>query len=140
MVTILLDIPPRTVHPNARTHWANRAKATKAVRSAAFVTTINARAAGISIPRDALLNVRCRWYFRDRRHRDTDNLLAWLKAAFDGIADGLGYDDRRFVHWPAVVDCDRDRPRVEVDLWPIVEGQGATACIASPSSEPTGPC
>ena len=139
MVTISLDIPPRTVHPNARTHWATRSRATKAVRTAAYYEAISATSNGSTIPPDALLNVRCRWFFRDRRRRDTDNLLAWMKAAFDGIADGLGYDDRRFVHWPAVVDCDRDRPRVEVDLWPIVEGQGATACIASPSSGPTRP-
>ena len=137
MVTISLDIPPLTVHPNARTHWAIRSKATKSVRCGARIATLNATARGSTSPPDAILNVRCRWYFRDRRRRDTDNLLAWMKAAFDGIADGLGYDDRRFVHWPAVVDCDRDRPRVEVDLWPIEEGQGAAACIASPSSEPT---
>jgi len=137
VVTISLDIPPRTVHPNARTHWATRSRATKSIRCAARIAILNETARGSTIPPDALLNVRCRWFFRDRRRRDTDNLLAWMKAAFDGIADGLGYDDRRFVHWPASVDCDRDRPRVEVDLWPIVEGQGATACIASPSSGPT---
>lgn len=33
----------------------------------------------------------------DRRRYDRDNLIARMKAAIDGIADGLGIDDNLFV-------------------------------------------
>lgn len=41
----------------------------------------------------------CVFYFKDKRRRDRDNLLASLKAAFDGIADaGIVSDDSSFRH------------------------------------------
>ena len=147
MVTVSLPLPDRCLSPNARTHWAVRSKAAKRWHEVAVARTAealryrsqSARPETSLRPNDPI-GVRCRWFFRDRRRRDADNLLASMKHAFDGIAEALKVDDRTFVHWPAVIGYDRDRPRVEVDLWPIgSEGQGATTCQALPSSVPMPP-
>jgi Holliday junction resolvase RusA-like endonuclease len=84
--------------------------------------------------RSGPIHVRCRWFMKDRRRRDADNLLGSMKAAFDGIADALGFDDSGFVHWPCTIGYDRERPRVEVDLWDS-EGQGVEPCRPYPSSD-----
>ena len=141
MVTVCLPIPDRCLSPNARSHWAVRSKAAKRQHAVAFFDTVEVlEMPGVTFQPAETNGVRCRWFFRDRRRRDADNLLASMKHAFDGIAEALGVDDRTFVHWPAVIGYDRDRPRVEVDLWPIgSEGQGATTCQASPSSVPMRP-
>lgn len=149
MLTFTLPIPDRCLSPNARAHWAIRSKAAKRIHAVAYCETADTLNAlpgqDWTILRSHFrsaepIGVRCRWFCRDCRRRDTDNLLASMKHAFDGIAEALGVDDRIFVHWPAVVGYDRDRPRVEVDLWPLgSEGQGATACQPSPSSEPIRP-
>jgi len=141
VVTICLPIPDRCLSPNARSHWAVRSKAAKRQHAVAFFDTVEVlEMPGVTFQPAETNGVRCRWFFRDRRRRDADNLLASMKHAFDGIAEALGVDDRTFVHWPAVIGYDRDRPRVEVDLWPIgSEGQGATTCQASPSSVPMPP-
>ena len=142
MVTVTLPIPDRCLSPNRPSHWAVKAKAAKRQHAVAFCETaevlhdltIHGGTMSKSDLRSAAtLGVRCRWFCRDRRRRDTDNLLASMKHAFDGIAEALGVDDRIFVHWPAVVGYDRDRPRVEVEVWPLdAEGQGATVCRQSP--------
>ena len=141
MVTVCLAIPDRCLSPNARSHWAVRSKAAKRQHAVAFFDTVEVlEMPGVTFQPAQTHGVRCRWFFRDRRRRDADNLLASMKHAFDGIAEAVGVDDRTFVHWPAVIGYDRDRPRVEVDLWPIgSEGQGATTCLASPSSVPMPP-
>ena len=141
MVTVSLPLPDRCLSPNARSHWAVRSKAAKRQHAVAFFETVEVlEMPGVTFQPAETNGVRCRWFFRDRRRRDADNLLASMKHAFDGIAEALEVDDRTFVHWPAVIGYDRDRPRVEVDLWPIgSEGQGATTCQVSPSSVPMPP-
>ena len=141
MVTVTLPLPDRCLSPNARTHWAVKSKAAKRQHAVAYCETAEVlQWPGVSLGTmpnqrftpDQTFGVRCRWFFRDRRRRDADNLLASMKHAFDGIAEALGVDDRTFVHWPAEIGYDRDRPRVEVSLWPLgSEGQGAIACQAS---------
>lgn len=46
----------------------------------------------------ANLETRMRMAFHgpDARSRDEDNLVARMKAAIDGVADGLGVNDSRF--------------------------------------------
>ena len=56
-----------------------------------------------------------RFFFKTRRRRDRDNLLASLKAAFDGLADaGLVADDSGLIHMPVEQYIDRADPRVEL--------------------------
>lgn len=42
----------------------------------------------------------------DGRHRDLDNMLAASKAVLDGVAEGLGIDDKRFR--PIILDVKQD--------------------------------
>ena len=42
----------------------------------------------------------------DGRHRDLDNMLAACKATLDGIAEGLGVNDRTFR--PIIIDAAQD--------------------------------
>ena len=51
----------------------------------------------------------------DKRHRDADNAISSLKAHFDGIAEALGVNDKRFL--PSFEFCEPEKPgRVEVVL------------------------
>ena len=44
------------------------------------------------------VDIQCEFCTPDRRARDEDNLVATMKAGFDGIADRLGINDRKFHH------------------------------------------
>jgi len=73
--------------PNARLHWARRAKVAKRERRAAWLAT-----SGWILPVDggaAVTLVRLA-----PRRLDDDNLRGVLKAIRDGVADRLGIDDR----------------------------------------------
>lgn len=98
-----LPWPDRKLHPNARTHWRAKARATRLARGDAFIF---ARAAGwhtFPLP-EGRLHLWLDFYPPDRRRRDDDGLLASMKAARDGIADALKIDDARFVSHPCVMD------------------------------------
>jgi len=99
---ITLPWPDRTLHPNARVHWAKLAKAKKAAREAAYWSV---KQIGLvhTFP-EGRLHLWIDFYPPDRRKRDDDGLLASMKAARDGIADALGIDDSRFVSHPMVHD------------------------------------
>lgn len=89
-----LPWPDRRLHPNARVHWAVKAKATKAARRDAYW---EARGCGVPPGMDAeMLKVRIVFHPPDRRKRDLDNLLSNSKALLDGIADAAGIDDSRW--------------------------------------------
>jgi crossover junction endodeoxyribonuclease RusA len=112
-VVVVLDIPPRELSPNARVHWAAKARAVKAYRAAAM------QAAALVAPgwRWERAEASAVYYFAEARRRDADNLLAMLKPAFDGIAEaGLLVNDSGLVHQPVRVEIDAANPRVEIIL------------------------
>ena len=90
---ITLDWPSNKLSPNARGHWAVKAKETKLAKNSAFwITEATMREAGMSGvagPVDVLM------VFHPRTHHafDLDNLQARMKASLDGIALALGMDD-----------------------------------------------
>ncbi|MNG13298.1 hypothetical protein D3C84_969700 [compost metagenome] len=58
----------------------------------------------------------------NRRAYDDDNLLARFKAGRDGIADGLGIDDKNFVTTLNIGDpVPGGEVRVHIRDYPIVE-------------------
>jgi crossover junction endodeoxyribonuclease RusA len=122
-LTVTLSLPPKALSPNARTHWAAKAKAVAAYRGEAFLMARRA-VAGVGkggdwwAKVDTEIMVRSTFWFRVERRRDRDNAQASLKAALDGIAEALGVDDSRFVMAPATLLVDPDNPRVEVVLHP----------------------
>jgi len=117
-ILVVLPLPPRQLQPNARPHWTAKAGAVKRYRQIAWLSALAVR------PRQAMLTARvtAKFYFADRRQRDPDNLLASLKAGFDGLVDGgvIG-DDRDFIHMPIEQYVDRARPRVEIEVEEAME-------------------
>jgi len=85
--------PPRALSPNARVHWAVKAKAAKSYRLTCFAI---ARAAKASAAWEGDIHLRMGFAPPDNRHRDDDNMIAACKSLRDGLADALGVNDRRF--------------------------------------------
>jgi len=123
IVTIVLPLPAPALSPNARVHWAKKAKATKAYRNHAWSEAKTATWDGSTYrpPRWERAEVRATFYFPDRRRRDRDNMLASLKSAFDGIADaGIVVNDSGLIPAPPEVRVDKTGiPRVIITIRPL---------------------
>lgn len=93
MISIDLPWPSQVLHPNARPHWAKRARAAKAARlSAAW-----AASAVIKRPVAAnALSLTISFTPPDNRRRDLDGMLSNIKPYLDGIADVVGIDDSKW--------------------------------------------
>lgn len=93
MIDMTLPWPPKELSPNARVHWRQKHKHAKAYRR-----TCGLIALALDAPR--LSGKKYFWVTfcpPNRRSYDDDNLLARFKAGRDGVADGLGIDDKNFV-------------------------------------------
>jgi crossover junction endodeoxyribonuclease RusA len=118
-MTFTLPLPPKALSPNARVHWRPKARAIAEYRAAACL-------AGWEIPARlrptwAEATAQLTFYFRTKRRRDRDNLAASMKAAFDGLVDaGILADDAGLHHEPVRMEIDRERPRVEITIRPLV--------------------
>ena len=112
-IEIQLELPPRELSPNARPHYMAKARKTKKYRQTV------AMLARLKRPERPWKNalVLTTWYFKTNRRRDRDNLLASMKSAFDGLADGgVVEDDAGFVHLPPVIKVDKEQPRVVITV------------------------
>lgn len=116
-LVVVLPLPPRELSPNARPHWAAKARAVKLYREMAYLLSLAERRAR---PLRAA-KVTARFFFRTQRRRDRDNLLASLKPAFDGIADArVVTNDAGMIHIPVEQYVDRTDPRVEIVVEAVV--------------------
>lgn len=117
-LTIAMPLPPKELSPNARPNRWKLASARRSYRIRAKIAALAAlgrRAA----PRWTRATVRIRFFHTVNRRRDKDNLLASLKAAFDGLADaGVVENDSGMTYLPVEVFIDQDRPRVELTVRP----------------------
>jgi len=117
-LTLTLPLPPRELHPNARVHWAVKARATKQYRKTAYCYALVAQ--GMARREWTTAELHMTWHMPDKRRRDPDGLVASMKAAIDGLVDaGILADDDRLVIYPPTICVDRERPRVEVTICPI---------------------
>ena len=117
MLELRLPFPAKELSPNARLHWAKVAKVKKAHRADAYYTALPFR--GIYTG-DEKLRLELKFYKPSRRAMDRDNLLSRMKASLDGIADGLGINDRNFD--PVVVSvADQIGGYVEIKIMRIEE-------------------
>lgn len=98
---VVLPWPPSVLSPNKRAHWAAKSKAAKAYRAECAWLT---KAAGLRVDWDGTVHAWITFYPPDRRHRDMDNCIASAKALFDGVADALIVNDRRFILHPWLSD------------------------------------
>ena len=96
MITVRLPWPPKELSPNARVHWAKKAKAANGYRWYCRAETGTKWWAARSRYASAPVNLAITFHPPDRRRRDLDNMLASIKAGIDGIADALGVDDQHF--------------------------------------------
>lgn len=119
VIRLVLSFPSRDLHPNARVHWARKAKAVKAYRTEAWAAALQLR---LGRPMWRRASVRTTFYVPNAHRRDPDGLASSCKAIFDGIVDaGVLADDDQLVIYPATLTVDRVNPRVEIALWPIAE-------------------
>jgi len=58
--------------------------------------------------------VKITFYPPDKRHRDADNMIASMKAGFDGVADALKVDDKLFR--PTFVFSDEVKGMVKFEI------------------------
>lgn len=93
MNPITLPFPPSSLSGHAKGHWRAKAAETKKHREWAKLATL---AAAPTIPAEGDIRIHVRFVPPDRRS-DRGNFPVRCKAYFDGIADGLGVNDRRFV-------------------------------------------
>lgn len=116
-VLVTVGIPPRSLSPNARVHWAVKMKAAKRARVDSWAACQIAMHEQNAKGGWKTASCHTRWFARDSRRRDRDNLLATLKSTFDGLVDGgLLVDDAGITHMPLTVEIDPKNPRVELHL------------------------
>lgn len=101
MIEFVLPWPPAECSPNARGHWAKRAKAAKAYRGRCWRETLAHRRKLVPAARYVL---HLEFVPPTRARFDDDNLVARFKSGRDGIADALDLDDTRFITRPVVSD------------------------------------
>jgi len=89
---IVLPFPAKDLWPNARPHWAAKARLAKKHRAWAYAATL---AAKVPTP-ESRVNFIVTIHPRATRKIDADNAIAALKSSFDGIADALGVNDNTF--------------------------------------------
>ena len=111
-----LPLPPRCLHPNAKSHWGTKARSAKKAR------TDSALVAKLHAPKKPWrkASVQFTFHLRTARGRvylnDADNLLAACKAVVDGFADaGIVENDRQFSFLPVRQQpADAQGPRLSV--------------------------
>ena len=96
VMVINLPWPPRSLSPNARIHWARKAKDAKQCRLTAFAQTKLAGVGKGDFDLPASLKVTCVFAPPDHRRRDLDNMLSACKSLLDGVSDAIGIDDSKW--------------------------------------------
>lgn len=95
---ITLPWPPKELSPNARVHFHEKARHTKAYREAAYWlahrVVFDEDITRWTDDRPVALTIS--FAPPDRRRRDLDGMLASIKAGLDGIADAMRVNDQRF--------------------------------------------
>ena len=118
-LTFQLPLPDRRLSPNARNHWALKARMVKAARGAARLEAVRVLD-GRTPPRWGKAKFRPAVFLAPKnRQPDPDNLLASLKSYIDGLADaGIVANDRDL--WPERPTFSRVEkfPRIEITITP----------------------
>lgn len=99
-ITIRLDWPYEELSPNYRGHWRKVANAKHVYRHACKVLARAAMDCKTEYPLQAPLRGHLQYVTTAMRGYDSDNLVAWMKAGVDGVADaGIVVNDRDIKDW-----------------------------------------
>lgn len=127
-LTVVVELPPNELKPNSRPHFREKAKQKAYYRNHA---SEEAQVAVWKKPRTSLtmpwteVTIKVTYYHKTKAFADRDNILASMKAAFDGLVDaGLLTDDRDVTYLPVVREHDKDEPRVELVITDFGKGTG----------------
>ncbi len=93
-VVVTLPWPLRSLSPNARAHWADKASAAKRCRKIAWALTLEAL--GGNKPEWQRVSLAWEFHPKTANKPDDDNAQSSCKAYRDGIADALGINDSKF--------------------------------------------
>ncbi|MBB3940709.1 crossover junction endodeoxyribonuclease RusA [Novosphingobium fluoreni] len=113
MKTIVMPFPPSSLSGHAKGHWRAKAAETRQWRDHAWMAALEAGARKARLgDGDIVLRVR----FVPPNHRsDRTNFPNRMKPIFDGIADALKVNDRRFL--PKYEFAESEKPgRVEITI------------------------
>lgn len=90
---VILPWPPKELSPNARVHWAVKARATKKYINDCIILCKAAK-----LPKmDAYeMTLFITFFPPNNRKQDTDNMIASIKPALDTISHCTGIDDSKF--------------------------------------------
>ena len=106
-----LPFPPATLSGHHNAHWRTLQPVKKLWRTYAETATAKA---GITVPADGDIRIAVTFYPPDRRG-DRTNYPNRCKPIFDGIADALGVNDRRFL--PSYHYAEPEKPgRVVIEV------------------------
>lgn len=113
---LALPWPSKDLSPNARVHWRDRSKATKAARQTAVLLAFKAGWRDAWLP-EGRLHLWINFYQAPgKKLPDDDNMIGRCKAYRDGIAQVLGIDDKRFISHPYVSNERRPGGQVVVRI------------------------
>lgn len=122
--TVTVPLPPADLSPNARLHWAAKARATRSARKSAWYWFRRFLPLGwVPVPIRLEVRYHCPRSAHGYRPRDVMNAIAALKPMVDGMVDaGVVPDDSaKWVEWGGfALDREKngDEPGVHVTVVP----------------------
>jgi crossover junction endodeoxyribonuclease RusA len=97
MYEFSLPWPPSVLNPNTKAHWSVKAKAAKIQKEACYYTVKSVlKGAAVIFPDEGKVGIQMTFHPPQNRSYDEDNLISRAKSTLDGVALGLGIDDKRF--------------------------------------------
>jgi Holliday junction resolvase RusA-like endonuclease len=120
--TIEIPWPGKGCDPNARVHWRKKAKDVATSRRAAWAECIR-QPGHCRGWKAARVNVAA--FHKTARMRDSQNIIACLKGAIDGVEDSGLLEDDAGLEW-GIVDRQKDaaNPRIVLTFTEVEDGQG----------------
>ena len=119
---ITLPIPHKSLSPNHTVgSLGQRMQKANTIKKYRWLARLLAmEQLGTARPQWKTAQVQVTWFSKTARLIDRDNILGYLKSAFDGLTDaGLLADDRDITHLPPVREKDAALPRVEITITSI---------------------
>lgn len=93
---IELPYPPPVLSPNARVHWAKKARAFKAYKGMCGWQIAIWMLDALENDVEGITDYRLTFCPPDKHRRDIDNAIASFKAGIDALSSAAGVDDSKF--------------------------------------------